>query len=386
MSELSADERMALDAICAIADKAIAPQAARIDRTGELSWDTVHVLADNGFLCPLLPAQYGGPEVSYRLFAAMVEAVAARCASSALLLMAQADGMLPILEGGDDAVRARYLPRLADSPALVAFAATEPGAGSDVLSMKTRAVRDGDHYIVNGTKCFITNGEVADFVTLFAYTDPSERSRGMTALIVDKGTPGLSFGKKEDKMGMRGSVNSTLFFEDARVPVANRVGAEGTGFSIMMSALAGSRLFSAAQAVGIAAGAFEHARAYAAERVQFGKPIAQQPVLRHLFADMATRIRAGRLLVRDAARRRDSVGADDRFGVLAGMAKVFASDTAMSVTTDAVQLLGGYGYSRDYPVERMMRDAKLTQIYTGTNQILRHVIGRAVTAAPEPSD
>jgi cyclohex-1-ene-1-carbonyl-CoA dehydrogenase len=375
MYTLTDDEQLVLDSLKRIIDREIAPRARELDETGEFSWEIARVLAENGFLSPLLPAAYGGSEVSLLLFAQMIEAIAKVCASSALLLMAQADGMLPILHGASEAQRQQYLPRLAETPALVALAVTEPEAGSDVLSMRTRAVRQGDHYVIDGSKCFITNGELADFFTLYAYTAPDHRAKGVSAFIVEKGTPGLSYGKKENKMGMRGSVNSTLFFESMKIPAGNLLGEEGSGFYNLMAALAGSRLFSAAQAVGIAHGALDHARDHARQRVQFGQPIAKLPVIRQLIAEMATQVEAARLLVYRAAEVSQQGG--DRSGRLSAMAKVFASDAAMSVTTEAVQVLGGYGYSKEYPVERLMRDAKLTQIYTGTNQVLRQVIARA---------
>ena len=264
-----------------------------------------------------------------------------------------------------------------DSKALTALAATEPAAGSDLMSMRTRAVRTGDRYVVNGQKCFITNGSVADFFVLYAFTEPTAGSRGISALVVEKGTPGLVYGKNENKMGMRGSVNSELFFEDMEVPVENRIGAEGGGFPDLMKTLSMSRLFCAAQAVGLARGALEEAQQYAGQRVQFGRPIADLAPIQFMAADMAAATESARLLTHQAARLFDR-GDMKQAGVQAALAKFTASDAAMKVTTDAVQILGGYGYMKDYPVERMMRDAKLTQIYTGTNQIMRLVAGRAV--------
>jgi alkylation response protein AidB-like acyl-CoA dehydrogenase len=329
-------------------------------------------------LNPLLPAEYGGAEMDTLSLVLALEEIARVCASTSLLLIAQSDGMLPILHGAGPELKQRYLSRLGgDSQLLTALAATEPTAGSDLLGMKTRAERHGDHYLLNGQKCFITNGSVADILCVYAYTDPSKGAKGISAFVVEKGTPGLVYGRNESKMGMRGSINSELFFENLRVPAENRIGAEGTGFANLMQTLTMNRMFCAAQAVGIAQGALDEAIRHARERVQFGKPIATLPVMQSMIADMATAVEAARLLTQTAAACFDD--GDARGGALyGGMAKTLASDTAMKVTTDAVQVLGGYGYMTDHPVERMMRDAKLTQIYTGTNQITRIVTGRAL--------
>jgi alkylation response protein AidB-like acyl-CoA dehydrogenase len=329
-------------------------------------------------LTPLLPEKYGGVETSFLTFAMIIEEIAKVCAASALLLIAQADGMLPILHGANDALKDKYLNRLeGDSQALTAIAATEPAAGSDLLSMKTRAVRKGDLYIINGQKCFITNGSVADFFVAYAYTDPKKGAGGISAFVIEKDFPGLTYGKNENKMGMRGSINSELIFEDLEVPVENLIGSEGEGFVNLMSTLSMSRLFCAAQAVGIAQGALQHAISYAKERIQFGKPIAALSPIQFMIADMTAAVESSRLLAYSAAHMFDE-GRPYEAGLQAAMAKFKASDTAMSVTTDAVQILGGYGYMKDFPLERMMRDAKLTQIYTGTNQIMRLVAGRSI--------
>jgi alkylation response protein AidB-like acyl-CoA dehydrogenase len=288
--------------------------------------------------------------------------------------------MLPILHGAGAELKRRVLGRLGGSSRLLtALAATEPTAGSDLLAMKTRAVRRGDEYVVDGQKCFISNGSVADVLVVYAYTAPDQGAKGISAFVVEKGTPGLSYGRNESKMGMRGSVNSELFFEGMRVPAANRIGEEGTGFANLMQTLSMNRTFCAAQAVGIGQGALDAAIGHARERVQFGKPIAHLAVIQSMIADMAAAVESSRLLTRKAAALFDE--GDARQGALyGGMAKTLASDTAMRVTTDAVQVLGGYGYMKDHGVERMMRDAKLTQIYTGTNQITRIVTGRALLA------
>jgi len=369
---------MILDSVRRIVVDEIEPRAAELDEQERFPDEAHAIFADNGLLNPLLPARYGGTGCSMFTTVTMLEEVARACAASALLIIAQTDGMLPILHGGSEELKERFLSRLGgDSRLLTALAATEPGAGSDLLAMRTRAVRDGDDYVINGSKCFITNGSVADFFVLYVYTDPRAKARGISAFVVEKGTRGLVYGKNEHKMGMRGSVNSELIFEDMRVPAANRLGDEGRGFGNLLQTLSMNRLFCAAQAVGIAQGALDHAMAFARERIQFGKPIAHLAPIQFMISDMATAAEAARLLTYRAAVEFDE--GDARAGSLhGGMAKVLASDTAMSVTTDAVQVMGGYGYSREFPVERMMRDAKLTQIYTGTNQIARMVTGRSL--------
>ncbi len=378
MIPLTEEQKLIIETVRRIAADEIEPRAAELDEQARFPEEALRVFADNGLLNPLLPERYGGVDSGMLTTVMILEEIARVCASSALLVIAQTDGMLPILHGGPEALREKYMPRLAgDSRLLTALAATEPWAGSDLLAMKTRAVRDGDHWVINGQKCFITNGSVADFFVLYAYTDPDARSRGLSAFVIDRDTPGLTYGKNERKMGMRGSVNSEMFFEDLRVPAENLIDAPGRGFSNLMQTLSMNRLFCAAQAIGIARGATDHAVTFARERVQFGKPIAHLAPIQFMIADMATATEAARLLTRKAAAEFDR--GEVKAGALhAGMAKVLASDTAMQVTTDAVQVMGGYGYMKDFPVERMMRDAKLTQIYTGTNQIARMVTGRSL--------
>ncbi|MEW6352177.1 MAG: acyl-CoA dehydrogenase family protein [Thermodesulfobacteriota bacterium] len=380
MWKLTEEQSIIVDTVRKIAVKEIQPRAAQLDEDGVFPEHSLRTFADNGLLNPLLPARYGGVEQSFFTFSMIIEEIAKVCASSALLLIAQADGMLPILHGGSEQLKERFLTRLADdSPMLTALAATEPAAGSDLLSMRSRAVRKGKHYVINGGKCFITNGSVADFFVLYAYTEPARESRGISAFVVEKGTPGLHYGKNENKMGMRGSINSELIFEDMKVPADHLVSEEGAGFPNLMATLSMSRLFCASQAVGIAQGALDHAIAYAKQRVQFRKPIAHLAPIQFMLADMAAAVEASRLLTHKAACLFDE-GELDSAGTTAALAKFTASDTAMKVTTDAVQILGGYGYMKDFPLERMMRDAKLTQIYTGTNQIMRLVAGRALVS------
>lgn len=378
MFKLEEEQKLILDTVRKIAERELAPKAAELDETGGLPHHALKVFAENGLLNPLLPERYGGVETSFLMFSMILEEISKACASSALLLIAQSDGMLPILHGGSDALKEKYLNRLSgDAQALTALAATEPAAGSDLLSMKTRAVAKGDQYIINGRKCFITNGSVADFFTLYAYTDPGKGAKGISAFVVEKDFPGLSYGKNENKMGMRGSINSELLFDDMEVPAENLIGNEGAGFANLVTTLSMSRLFCASQAVGIAQGALDEAVKYARERIQFNKPIAALSPIQFMVADMAAAVESSRLLTYKAAELFDEGHRHDA-GVTAALSKFLASDTAMKVTTDAVQILGGYGYMKDFPVERMMRDAKLTQIYTGTNQIMRLVAGRTI--------
>ena len=378
MLALDQEQRLILETVRRIADRQLRPEAAELDATGAFPQRALETFAQNGLLNPLLPAEYGGVGTSFLTFSLILEEIAKACASSALLLIAQADGMLPILHGGSPELKKRFLDRLGgDSPLVTALAATEPSAGSDLLSMRTRADKKGDRYVVNGQKCFITNGSVADFFVLYAFTDTKKKTRGISAFVVEKGTPGLVYGKNENKMGMRGSVNSELFFEDMQIPEENRIGKEGQGFSNLMNTLGMSRMFCASQAVGLAQAALDEAVAYAGQRIQFGKPLGALSPIQFMVAEMTAAVEASRLLTREAAQLFDARD-EARAGVYAAMAKFTASDTAMRVTTDAVQILGGYGYMKDYPVERMMRDAKLTQIYTGTNQIMRLVVGRSI--------
>jgi alkylation response protein AidB-like acyl-CoA dehydrogenase len=378
MLKLSEEQQMIIDTVRRITAREIAPRAAELDDTGVFPEYARKLFAENGLLNPLLPSKYGGVETSFLTFSMIIEEIAKACASSALILIAQADGTIPLLHGGSEELKEKYLTRLADdSTALTAIAATEPSAGSDVISMRTRAVRKGDSYVVNGQKCFITNGSLADFFVLYAYTAPEKKAKGISAFVVEKDFPGLVYGKNENKMGMRGSVNSELFFEDMVVPAENLVGIEGQGFANLMQTLAMSRLFCASQAVGIGQGALDQAVGYARERIQFGKPIAALSTIQFMISDMAAGVESARLLTRKAASLFDD-GETKEAELNASLAKFLASDTAMKVTTDAVQILGGYGYMKDYPVERMMRDAKLTQIYTGTNQIMRLVAGKSI--------
>ncbi len=377
MKHLTEEQKLTLDMVRDVVHREIVPLAQELDEKSLFPEHARDLFAQLGLLNPLLPAEYGGTEMSILTLAMVMEEIARACASTALLLIAQTDGMLPIIHGGSPALKEKYLRRFAgESKLLTALGATEPGAGSDLLAMKTRAVRKGDKYIINGQKCFITNGSVADIIVVYAYTDPEKGAKGVSAFVVEKGTPGLVYGRNESKMGMLGSINSELFFENMEIPAENIIGAEGTGFANLMQTLSTNRVFCAAQAIGIGQGALDIAIKHTQDRVQFGKSIAYLAPIQFMIADMATAVEASRLLTRKAAQLLDE---KDKKAVLYGsMAKTMASDTAMQVTTDAVQVLGGSGYMKENNVERMMRDAKLTQIYTGTNQITRMVTGRAL--------
>jgi alkylation response protein AidB-like acyl-CoA dehydrogenase len=355
--------------------KKVAPRAAEIDATGEFPWDIKELFAENDLLGIPIPAEYGGLGGTFLTYVKVVEEIAKACASSALIVAVQELGMLPIVIGGSDEQKRRFLPKIASGEHLVAYALTEVSSGSDALgSMRTRAEKRGDAYLLNGQKIWITNGSVADVVCVFAVTDPAAGSRGVSAFVVEKGMPGLTVGNLEKKMGIRGSPTVELLFQDCEVPATNRLGEEGEGFKIAMKVLDKSRPGIAAQALGIAAGALDYATNYARERIAFGKPIGQHQGVGFMLADMKTEVEAARLLLYEAAKRCDA-GTPD-VTLWAALAKLKCGDVAMSVTTDAVQVLGGFGYSADYPVERMMRDAKITQIYEGTQQIQRLVIAR----------
>jgi alkylation response protein AidB-like acyl-CoA dehydrogenase len=376
MIELDKEQKMILETVRQIAKEKIQPRAAEIDEKAEIPRDIIDLFADNGLLSPLIPEEYGGINAGFVLFSKIVEEISKVSAGCALQLISQADGVQPILYGGNKEMKERYLPGFVKGK-IACFAATEPDAGSDIQSMRTRAVRKGDSYVINGQKCFITNGSAADTVSLYAYTDPLKKSKGMSVFVVDRGSKGLIYGKNENKMGMRGCVNSHLFFEDLVVSAGNRIGEEGDGFASMMMALETGRMFTASQAVGLAQGAIDEAVRYAKQRIQFGRPIAGFQAIQFMVADMVANTEAARLMTYQAAKYLDEKNRK-KIPISCAMAKFFASDNAMKVTTDAVQIMGGYGYLKDFPVERMMRDAKLIQIYTGTNQIMRMVTAREI--------
>jgi len=355
-----------------VAEEKIKPVRAKYDEGHEFPWEIVEVFKQTDLFAVLIPEEYDGISGKVVDIAIITEEFSRVCSGIGLSLGGSGLGMYPILISGSEEQKHKYLPKIANGEILAAFALTEANAGSDAGGMETTAVRDGDHYILNGTKQWITNGGEADLYTVFVLTNKAKGARGASCIIVEKGTEGFSFGKKEDKMGIRGSTTRELIFDNCRVPVENLVGREGTGFMIAMKTLDKSRPMVAAQAVGIAQGAYEEAAKYAKQRHQFGKPISAFQSVQFMLADMATQIEAARALVMATARLIDS-GAK-KYAKESAMCKVFASDMAMKVTTDAVQILGGYGYMKEYPVEKMMRDAKITQIYEGTNQVQRSVI------------
>lgn len=354
-----------------IAKEQIAPRASEVDKKGETPWKNLKILADNGFFGIHVPAEYGGAGADMVSHVAVVEEIAAACASTSVLLSTQALTIAPFMIAGTEEQKRKYVEPLAAGRVLGSFGITEPVAGSDVSSVRTTAVREGNYYRLNGHKVFITNAGESEIYIFVARTS-EDRTRGMSLFIVEKNTSGLSFGKKEDKMGIRGSVTREVFLEDVIVPKENRIGGEGEGFKILMSVFNETRPVVGAQATGIARGAFEYCLQYVIERKQFNKPVSQFQMVQATLSDMAIKIEASRLLVLKAAMLLDK--RDPNLVANSSMAKCFASDTAMEVTTNAVQLLGGYGYIKDYPVERMMRDAKITQIYEGTNQIQRIII------------
>jgi alkylation response protein AidB-like acyl-CoA dehydrogenase len=359
-----------------VADR-VAPRAAEIDAKAEYPWDIRRLFAEHDLLGLPFGTEHGGTGTGTLMLNLAVEEVARACASSALILMIQELGTLPIQLYGSDELKQRFLPRCASGEWSPAFALSEPEAGSDPGGMITRAVRDGDEWVINGTKNWITNLGVADFYIVFAKTDPSAgRSRGISAFVVEADRPGFSVGKLEHKLGIKGSPTGQPIFEDVRVPAGNLIGDENRGMQVALGTLDHSRLGVAAQAVGIAQGATDHAAAYARDRRQFGRPIADFQGIQFKLADMETRTAAARELLYRACAKIDRGEADA--GKYSAMAKLFASDTAMAVTVEAVQVLGGYGYVTEYPVERYMRDAKITQIYEGTNEIQRLVIARAL--------
>jgi alkylation response protein AidB-like acyl-CoA dehydrogenase len=373
---LLTDEHAELRAVVReLAEERIAPRAAEIDETAEFPWDLKELLAKQDLLGTCFEERYGGTALDGIGQAILVEEVARADATTSLIPIVQKLGALPILLAGNDEQKARYFPRLASGEWLIAFGLTEAAAGSDVASNRMRARRDGDGYVLSGSKRFITHGSVANVLTVFALTDPEAGGRrGMSAFIVEADTPGFSAPRVEHKMGIRGSPTAELNFDEVRVPSENRLGAEGDGFRIAMATLDRSRLGVAAQAVGIAQGALDAAVHYAAEREQFGQRVVDFQGIQFMLADMASRTEAARQLVYVASAMVDA-GADD-IPYWTSSAKLIAGDTAMAVTTDAVQIFGGYGYIREYPVERMMRDAKITQLYEGTQQIQRVVIAR----------
>src|SRR3954451_1588604 len=365
------------DTIRQIVRERVAPRAAEIDATAEYPWDIRRLFAEQDLLGLPFDVEYGGTGTGTLMLNMAIEEVAKACASTALILMVHELGTLPIRLFGSDELKQRFLPRCASGEWSPAFALSEPEAGSDPGGMITRAVRDGDEWVVTGTKNWITNLGVADFYVVFAKTDPSApRSSGISAFVVEADRPGFSVGKLEHKLGIKGSPTGQPIFDDVRIPAGKLIGEEGKGMNVALGTLDHSRLGGGAQAGGIAQGATDHAVAYARERRQFGQPIGEFQGIQFMLADMETRTAAARELLYRACAKIDRHEPDR--GKYSAMAKLFASDTAMAVTVEAVQVLGGYGYVTEYRVERYMRDAKITQIYEGTNEIQRLVIARAL--------
>ena len=356
------------------AQKMVQPRAAKIDATGEFPWDLVEAFGKQGYLSLLLPESYGGTDGDLTSFCIVIEEIAKVCGSSSLIILAHGLGTLPILLGGNLSQKDLCFTEISEKNSLLAFALKEPEGGLEVSSIKTTAEKRGGDYLLDGRKSFITHGSLAKFYSVFALTQPEHGTERVSVFLVEDGTPGLLFGKKEEKIGMRGSVTTDVIFENCRVSEENRLGGDGEGWKIAANTLTMSRPAIGAQAVGIAQGALDFAIHYANERIQFGKPVSSFQAIQFMIADMATRVEAARSLVYKAASQIDEK--NENVGKLSAISKYFASQTAMKVTTDAVQILGGYGYMKDYPVERMMRDATVTQVYEEADQIQRWVVAQ----------
>jgi alkylation response protein AidB-like acyl-CoA dehydrogenase len=374
MKVMEKERQMIRTAAEKTAQRIVQPRAAKIDATGEFPWDLVEAFGKQGFLSLLLPEEFGGTNGDLTSFCIVVEEIAKVCGSSSLIILAQGVGTLPILLGGNPSQKDYYSTEISEKNSLTAFALNDGEGGSETSSIKTRAEKQGKDYLINGHKCFITQASLAKFYSVFAVTRPEHGSDEISAFVVEDGTPGLLFGTREEKIGMRGTVATDVIFKSCRVPQENRLGEEGEGWKIAMDALNLSRPAMGAQAVGIAQGALNFAIHYANERIQFGKPISSFQAIQFMIADMATQVEAARELVYKAAAQIDAKIEDTE--KLSAISKYFASEIAIKVTTDAVQILGGYGYMKDYPVERMMRDAKVTQIYEGANQIQRWLVAQ----------
>jgi alkylation response protein AidB-like acyl-CoA dehydrogenase len=376
---LSEEHEALRQAVREFATDKIAPRAADVDRTAEFPWDVYEAMVKADFHAVHIPEAYGGAGGDALASALVIEEVARACATSSLIPAVNKLGTMPLLLGASEEVRQRYLPPVARGEAMFSYGLSEPEAGSDAAGMRTRAVREGDSYVLNGVKRWITNAGVSKFYTVMAVTDPGKGANGISAFVVEDGDPGFTFGAPERKLGIKGSPTRELYFDNTRIPASRLIGEEGQGFKIALRTLDHTRITIAAQALGIAQGALDYALGYVRERKQFGKAIAQFQGVQFMLADMAMHLEAARQLTYAAAARSERAMRGEKVEDLtffSSACKTLASDTAMSVTTDAVQLLGGYGYVNDYPVERMMRDAKITQIYEGTNQIQRMVMAR----------
>jgi len=360
-----------------VARNIVAPRAAEIDARGEFAWDIADVFAQQGFLSLVIPKEFGGMDGDITSFCMVAEEVAKYCASSSLLVIVQAVGTMPLVLGGTEELKKKFLPRLAKEKGLICFCLTEPDSGSDAASIRTKAILKGDHYLLNGRKCFITNGGVSDLYTVFAVTSAEKKIEGISGFVVEKGTPGLSVGKTEEKMGIRGSNTTEVILEDVKVPITQRIGEEGVGWWLMMRTLNRSRPAIGAQAVGLAQGALDYVIRFGKERGWVKRkddPLGVQLRL----ADMAIEIEAARALVYKAANMMDAKMKGTPVQMFSAMSKYFASDVAMKVTTEAVQIMEWQGLVQNHPVERMMRDAKVIQIFEGTNQVQRMVVAHTL--------
>ncbi|HEX9065480.1 MAG TPA: acyl-CoA dehydrogenase family protein [Streptosporangiaceae bacterium] len=376
---LSEEHQALREAVRQLADDKIAPYAAEVDEQARYPQEAHDALVKADLQAVHIPEAYGGAGADAIATVIVIEEVARACASSSLIPAVNKLGTVPLLLSASEDLNQRYLAPVARGEAMFSYALSEPEAGSDAAAMRTRAVRDGDSYVLNGTKRWITNAGVSQFYTVMAVTDPEAGPRGISAFVVEKDDPGFSFGAPERKLGIKGSPTRELYFDNTRIPADRMIGEEGTGFRTALATLDHTRITIAAQALGIAQGALDYAAGYVRERKQFGKAIAEFQGIQFMLADMAMKVEAARQLTYAAAARSERAMAGAKVPDLtfvSSACKCFASDTAMEVTTDAVQLLGGYGYVHDYPVERMMRDAKITQIYEGTNQIQRVVMAR----------
>nr|BFE65215.1 acyl-CoA dehydrogenase [Dactylosporangium thailandense] len=366
------------EAVRAVCDGKVAPNAAAADESSEFPQASYDALRASDFHAPHIPVSYGGAGADALATAIVIEEVARACASSSLIPAVNKLGTMPLLLAGSESLKQRYLPAVARGDAMFSYCLSEPDAGSDAAGMKTRAVLEGDTWVLNGVKRWITNAGVSEYYTVFAVTDPTARSRGISAFVVEKSDAGVSFGAPEKKLGIKGSPTREVYLDNVRIPADRIIGAPGTGFGTAMRTLDHTRVTIAAQALGIAQGALDFALGYVQERKQFGKPIADFQGIQFMLADMGMKLEAARQLTYAAAAKSERGDADLTY--FGAAAKCFASDAAMSITTDAVQLLGGYGYTKDFPLERMMRDAKITQIYEGTNQVQRIVMARQLLA------
>jgi len=378
MFDLSEEHRAIREAVRAVCDDKVAPHAAEVDESSEFPQAAYDALRAADFHAPHIPEEYDGAGADALATCIVIEEVARADASASLIPAVNKLGTLPLLLAASPALKAAYLPQVARGEAMFSYCLSEPDAGSDAASMRTKAVADGDSYVLDGVKRWITNAGISDYYTVLAVTDPSARTKGISAFVVEKIDPGVSFGAPEKKLGIKGSPTREVYLDHVRIPASRMIGAPGTGFRTAMQTLDHTRVTIAAQAVGIAQGALDYALRYVQQRQQFGRAIAEFQGLQFMLADMGMRIEAARQLTYAAAGRSERNASDLTF--FGASAKAYASDVAMAVTTDAVQLLGGYGYTRDYPVERMMRDAKITQIYEGTNQVQRIVIARQLLA------